>query len=120
MWGRHLIVNARSCNKLLIGLQSHIHRFSDDMVKQIDMTAYGKPLIVHFGSGNKSGYSLVQLITTSSITGHFCDESGDAYLDIFSCKHFSEQTAADVIQKWFEPSHIDMKLIERDANHKMS
>lgn len=119
MWGRHLIVNARSCNKLLIGLHSHIHRFSDDIVKQIDMTAYGKPLIVHFGSGNKSGYSLVQLITTSSITGHFCDESGDAYLDIFSCKHFCEHKAAEVIQKWFEPSHIDMKLIERDANHKM-
>jgi hypothetical protein len=25
------------------------------------------------------GYSLVQLIETSAITGHFCDRSGDAY-----------------------------------------
>ena len=40
-----------------------------------------------------AGYSLVQLIETSAITGHFCDASGDAYLDIFSCKDFDPATA---------------------------
>ena len=119
MWGRHLIVNARACNRSLIGSSSHIQRFSDDLVKQINMKAYGKPLIQHFGSGNKTGYTLVQLIETSNITGHFCDESGDAYLDIFSCKHFCEYLAHDIIETWFQPTHIDMKLIERDANHRM-
>jgi S-adenosylmethionine/arginine decarboxylase-like enzyme len=84
------------------------------------MKAYGKPRIQHFGEGNKSGYTLVQLIETSNITGHFCDESGDAYLDIFSCKHFCEHTASKTIQKWFEPSQIDMKLIERDVHHRMA
>jgi S-adenosylmethionine/arginine decarboxylase-like enzyme len=83
------------------------------------MKAYGSPIIKLFGEGNKSGYTLVQLIETSNITGHFCDESGDAYLDIFSCKYFCEYTAQETIQKWFAPNHIDIKLLERDAHHKM-
>jgi S-adenosylmethionine/arginine decarboxylase-like enzyme len=119
MWGRHLIVNARSCNKLLISTSSHIHRFSDTLVKKINMKAHGKPLIQFFGEGNKCGYTLVQLISTSNITGHFCDESGDAYLDIFSCKHFCEYTATEIIKEFFEPTHIDVKLLERDAHHQM-
>jgi len=119
MWGRHLLVNARSCNKKLITCPTRVHDFTLDMVKKIDMKAYGKPMIQHFGTGNKAGLTLVQLIETSNITGHFCDESGDAYLDIFSCKYFCEDTAKKVIEKWFEPNNIYTKLIERDANHRM-
>jgi S-adenosylmethionine/arginine decarboxylase-like enzyme len=119
MWGRHLMINAKACNKNLIGSYPNIYRFTKDLVQQIDMKAYGEPQIHHFGSGNKSGYTLVQLIHTSNITSHFCDETGDLYLDIFSCKDFCEYKAKEIIQQYFQPIQIHSKLILRDANHPM-
>lgn len=47
------------------------------LVKDIDMVPYGGPQVVHFGSGNKAGYTLVQLIETSNITAHFVEETND-------------------------------------------
>jgi len=115
-WGKHLILNARRCNSLSISNPRTIELFSADMVKRIEMKAYGKPQIQHFGDGNKSGYTLVQLIETSNITGHFCDQSGDAYLDVFSCAWFDEHMARVVVEQWFKPEHVDLKVVMRDAN----
>ena len=112
-------MNARKCNSLSIASPRVIESFTDDMVRKIDMKAYGRPMIYHFGEGNKSGYTLVQLIETSNITGHFCDETGDAYLDIFSCKGFDANVAKAVVEQWFQPEHIDMMMVPRDARLKM-
>jgi len=114
-WGRHLILNARKCNSLRISNQRTIELFAQDMVKKIDMTPFGRPQVLYFGEGNKAGYTLIQLIETSNITGHFCDDTGDAYLDVFSCKYFDEHVAKAVVQTWFEPEWMDMKVVERDA-----
>jgi hypothetical protein len=40
------------------------------------------------GSGRVAGYSMVQLISTSLISGHFANDTNNAYLDIFSCKGY--------------------------------
>jgi S-adenosylmethionine/arginine decarboxylase-like enzyme len=114
-WGRHLILNARKCNSIRITNQRTIELFAQDMVKKIDMTPFGKPQVLYFGEGNKAGYTLIQLIETSNITGHFCDDTGDAYLDVFSCKYFDENVAKAVVQEWFQPEWMDTKVVERDA-----
>ena len=112
-------MNARKCNSLAISSPRVIEQFTDDMVRRIDMVAYGRPQIQFFGSGNKSGYTLVQLIETSNITAHFCDETGDAYLDVFSCKWFDSNVAKVVVEQWFKPEHVDVLMIARDAKFKM-
>ena len=53
------------------------------------------------------GLSLVQLIETSAITGHFCDRSGEAYIDILSCKDFEAELAVSVVRTAFRPKHIN-------------
>jgi S-adenosylmethionine/arginine decarboxylase-like enzyme len=60
------------------------------------MVPYGEPQVVHFGSGDKSGFTLVQLIETSNITAHFCEETDDMYLDVFSCKPFNMDNIAAI------------------------
>ena len=61
----------------------------------IQMKRFGDPTIVHFGEEERvAGYSLVQLIETSNICGHFANESNAAYIDIFSCKYFDPELAA--------------------------
>jgi len=114
-WGYHLIVNAGGCDPAAIRSKEIIASFAKELVKRIDMVAYGSPIIKHFGLGNKLGYSLVQLIETSDITAHFVEETNDIYLDIFSCKSFKEKDAMDVFNKYFKPVTVEKRFLIRQA-----
>jgi S-adenosylmethionine/arginine decarboxylase-like enzyme len=118
-WGYHLLLNLARCNKHKITDRRNIELFTDTLVKKIDMVPYGRPQIVHFGSEDKAGYTLVQLIETSNITGHFCNSSGDAYLDIFSCKPFEKQVAEQTAKEFFQPEVSDSLFLTRTAGKKM-
>lgn len=110
------MLNARGCVPSTIRCKPIIEGFSRDLVKKIDMVAYGRPKVVMFGSGNKKGYTLVQLIETSNITAHFVEETDDMYLDVFSCKEFDPDTVKDVVEYHFGPSNIDTHMLTRDAS----
>lgn len=116
-WGYHLILDCKACNKDKIKSGENITAFVKHLVKAIDMKAYGEPLLEHFATHNpeKGGYSLVQLIETSSISGHFVDENDDVYLDIFSCKKFSIETVKEVVSEYFFPEQIRVTYLTRHA-----
>jgi S-adenosylmethionine/arginine decarboxylase-like enzyme len=114
-WGYHLIINAGDCDKAAVTSPATIYEFVTDLVEKIDMVAYGEPQIVHFGDGNKSGYTLVQLIETSNICAHFCDDSGDMYLDVFSCKPFDKNVVAQLVDDYFIPTRTNTTYLERQA-----
>ncbi len=115
-FGQHLVVDAAGCNDR-ISDRDAIAAFAQDLVQAIDMKAYGAPWIEHFGHDlpKASGFTLVQLIETSNVSAHFCDHSGEAYFDIFSCKDFDEQVALDVIARHFEPSVCETRSLTRQA-----
>ncbi len=115
-FGQHLIVDAAGCNDRISDREA-LAKFAGDLVKAIDMKAYGAPWIEHFGHDlpKASGFTLVQLIETSNITAHFCDDSGEAYFDIFSCKTFDEAVAVEVIQHYFEPAQCQTQSLIRQA-----
>ena len=114
-WGYHLIVDAASCNISKITNAEHVANFARELVKRIDMVAYGEPRVINFGSGNKAGFTLVQLIETSNIVAHFCNDSGDVYLDVFSCKSFSMSTVLDVFAEYFDPMTMRPNYMTRQA-----
>lgn len=113
-WGKHLLINAQRGNKN-IKCATAITDFSERLVKDIDMKAYGPPQVQHFGVDNKAGYTLVQLIETSNITGHFCDGTGSFFIDIFSCKDYNEHIVLDLINETFQPVKIHYMVVLRDA-----
>lgn len=79
------------------------------------MRRFGNPLIVNFGDDPRvAGYSLLQLIETSNISGHFANESAAAYLDVISCKNFDPQLAADFSRVTFEANKVTGAFISRD------
>lgn len=119
MWGYHLLLNARQCVPATIRSKPHIAAFSRELVRKIDMVPYGKPQVVMFGSGNKKGYTLVQLIETSNITAHFVEETEDMYLDVFSCKNFESDTVKEVVDWYFGPATVDTMFVSRDASIQM-
>jgi S-adenosylmethionine/arginine decarboxylase-like enzyme len=92
-----------------------IGSFSDHLVKQIDMVPYGRPQIQHFGSGNKAGYTLVQLIETSNIVAHFVEETNDMYLDVFSCKPYDPLIVLQVVHRFFSPLGMSHTFLSRQA-----
>jgi S-adenosylmethionine/arginine decarboxylase-like enzyme len=112
-WGFALSLDIARCKPALIRCPYNIKDFSNSLVKRIDMKKFGEPHIVRFGSGNKQGYTLVQLIETSNITGHFCEETNSGYIDIFSCREYDIEEAIRVVKDHFEPDYVIKHYLER-------
>jgi len=118
-WGFHGIFNLAKCSPKLIRCPKNIELFSSTLVKKIDMVAYGKPQIIHFGVDDKKGYTLVQLIETSNIMAHFAEENNSAYIDIFSCKPYEFKSAKQVIQEFFEPENMHSVFLKRSPPEQL-
>ena len=114
-WGYHLIVNAGNCDAEALRCGKTITAFAKDLVKKINMVAYGEPKVIRFGSEHTQGYTLVQLIETSCISAHFVEETNDIYLDIFSCKMFNQKAAMACFRSYFKPDRVEVKFMERQA-----
>lgn len=115
-WGYHLTLDCKACDIPAVMDYDNIWTFTERLVKDIDMVAYGDPQIVNFGSGDKAGYTLIQLIETSNICAHFCNEDGNAYIDVFSCKTFDEKVVIKLVSEHFKPERIKTSFFFRDAN----
>ena len=85
------------------------------LFKLIKMKQYGKPLIPYFGEKEEftKGFSLVQLIETSSITGHFSDYWKTAYINIFSCKKYDKEKAKKFTKDFFKAKRLKTKSLTR-------
>jgi len=114
-WGYHLIFDASGCDHDAITSHDNIYNFVKQLVKDIDMVPYGEPQIIDFGSGNKAGYTLVQLIETSNICAHFVNEHDHMYLDVFSCKPYDPNIVMDLAKQYFKCGNFNTAFIERQA-----
>ena len=119
-WGYHFIGNFGKCLPYSIRCGPHIIDFSKRLVRDIDMVAYGEPQLQHFGSGNKAGYTLVQLIETSNICAHFVEETDDIYLDVFSCKKFDPKIVDKIVHEYFRPFHSQSQILNRQAENGLT
>lgn len=117
-WGYHQMLDCGQCDKELISSASNIKAFAIALVNKIDMVAFGDPQVVHFGSSEAEGYTLVQLIETSNICAHFSESSLEVYLDVFSCKAFDPLLVEDTVIQFFKPMTIRKKFFIRDAKLK--
>jgi S-adenosylmethionine/arginine decarboxylase-like enzyme len=119
MWGYHLMMDCSKCIPGTIRCSQNISQFAKILVQKIDMVPYGEPQVVHFGSEDKAGYTLVQLIETSNITAHFCEETNDMYLDVFSCKPFNPYDVEVVVNMHFSPLHRNRTFLTRQAGKSL-
>ena len=116
-WGYHLMLDCSGCEIEEISSKDNIYQFIKDLVERIDMVAHGEPVIEYLLPGDpKHGYSLMQLITTSNICGHFMELDGTAYFDVFSCKPFNQETAKQVVQEYFHTKKMRVNYITRHAD----
>ena len=114
-WGKHLILDAAGCSPKMIGNPVVVSSFARSLVKRINMVPYGDPQVVMFGTGNKKGYTLIQLIETSNIAAHFVEENNSMYLDVFSCKDFDPLIVKDAVSEYFDAQRFRTKVMLRQA-----
>lgn len=117
-WGYHIMYDCSKCNKKNIKSEINIRNFLDEILQVTKMKKLGEPKFENLQIGDKNlyGFSCVQLIHTSSITAHFIDLSGNAYIDIFSCKEFDPEVVTKCIYKYFSPKKVNKHFLIRDAN----
>ena len=116
--GHHLMLDCAKCQKKLIKNETNIKNFIDEVVNIIDMKKLGNIHIENLQTGpiNLRGISVVQLINTSSIVAHFVQKTGNAYLDVFSCKSFNNNDIISCFEKYFKPKKIITHFLLRNVN----
>ena len=119
-YGHELILDLQDCNPATFNRDS-IDRYFTELCELIDM----QRCEVHFWDDvglppeecqtlpHTKGTSAVCFILTSSIVIHTLAILKTVYVNIFSCKEFDPEAAADFTRKWFEAKNCDPRFIRR-------
>lgn len=113
-WGLLTCIDLSNCNPELVRSEKDIKRFVEELCVLIDMKRFGETQVVHFGEDEKvAGFSMVQLIETSLISGHFVNINNNVYIDIFSCKIYDPAVAAEFTSAFFQAESCTHKAVLR-------
>ncbi len=113
-WGLSISVDLKQCDGKIIRSAKKIREFVDQLCELIKVKKFGKTIIVNFGENERVyGFSMMQLIETSLVSGHFANQSNAVYLDIFSCKEYPPYKAVAFCKKFFKAKKAIIKLTFR-------
>lgn len=116
-YGWELLIDLHECDAGSIAdgerIREFVVRLCDDV---LGMRRYGEPLVARFGMADPktAGYSLVQLIETSSVVGHFSEERATAYIDVFSCREFDPEKVELFARDFFGAGGAETRFLVRD------
>lgn len=114
VWGLLTSIDLHDCDPDLIRDAEAIKHYVHELCQLIEMKKFGDTQVVHFGEDERvAGFSMIQLIETSLISGHFANQTNHAYIDIFSCKYYDPQVAADFTQEYFKAKEIKIHYVLR-------
>ncbi len=115
LYGIETIVDLYGCDPVAIASESRLRQYLKEVVAALRMVPYGEPLVARFGfnAEHTAGYSIVQLIETSSITGHFSEIFGSAHLNIFSCKPYDSRAVFELSRAFFGAAGGTSRVLQR-------
>ena len=109
-------IDLRGCDVSRLEDSERIGRFAVELCDDVlDMVRYGEPIIEWFGVAEPktAGFSLVQLIETSSVVAHFSGHRRSAHLDVFSCKPYDAEAVERFCIDYFDADDASTTFIER-------
>jgi S-adenosylmethionine/arginine decarboxylase-like enzyme len=112
-WGLSASIDLHDCDPDSIRSRKTIQAYVIALCDLIGMKRYGDCQIVHFGEGRVAGYSMIQLIETSLISGHFANDTNRAYLDVFSCKGYDPAEVEEFSRKFFKARRSSFSMTVR-------
>ena len=102
-WGIWSGIDLHECNADTIRDAEKIKSFVRELCARIKVNPYGECQVVHFGEDPRvAGFSMIQLIETSLISGHFANETNTTYLDVFSCRYYDPKVVAEYAKEFFD------------------
>ncbi len=115
VYGYEVVMNLHGCDVKIMSDKKMLQKYVIDLCKIIDMKRYGKTLLPYFGLSEAftKGYSMVQLIETSAITGHFSELWKTAYINVFSCKTFDMKLTAKFTKEFFKAKSVKTHFLTR-------
>lgn len=113
-WGILTSLDLYNCNPQTIRDAEKIKEYVKELCHLIAMKPFGECQVVHFGQDARvAGYSMIQLIETSLISGHFANLTNAVYIDIFSCKYYDAEETARFSQRFFQAESINTHVVKR-------
>ena len=114
IFGYELVLDLLDCDAS-IKSEDAIYDYALQLCELIKMKRFGEPWIPYFGESDPvtKGYTLVQLIETSSITGHFSEHWKTAYINIFSCKEYDWKAAKKFTKEYFGAKRVKSRFLTR-------
>ena len=119
-FGKHFIIDADDCLGE-VKERKHIQEFIDVLVSKLDMKKKGETVFEYFEDNDYNrerdivGWSVVQIISLSSIVIHINEISRTLYLDVFTCGDLDELMVTLLLSEYFRPKKIKKQMITRDA-----
>ena len=119
-YGKELILDLHECDSSKFTRES-IKRYFIDLCELIDMEVCdlhfwddeGVPEVEKQTDPKTTGTSAIQFILTSNITIHTLDLMNTVYVNLFSCKDFDADAAADFTKAWFDGEIVSRTDIDR-------
>lgn len=113
--GQELILDLDGCDIRLLKSKTEIRNFVRRLCRLIEMKRYGETIIERFGSRTSfgEGYSFLQFIETSSITGHLLEINGKAFFNIFSCRRFDADKVIKFSVEFFKAKKVKNRILFR-------
>ncbi len=119
-YGKELVLDMHGCDPSLFNRQS-LRVFFKQLCELIDMQPearhfwddVGVPLEERETEPHLVGTSAIQFIRTSNITVHTLDLLEAVYLNIFSCKDFDAEAAADFTVSFFKAKKSHSRVLDR-------
>jgi S-adenosylmethionine/arginine decarboxylase-like enzyme len=114
-WGIASSIDIYQCKPETIRSAERIRQFVVELCDLIDMKRFQDAIVVNFGEEERvAGFSMVQLIETSLISGHFANLTNTVYLDVFSCKPYDPDVVAQFARTFFGGerciTHVTLRL----------
>lgn len=114
VWGIASSIDIYQCDPQKVRDAAFIRNFVAELCDLIRMKRFGETQVVHFGEEERvAGFSMVQLIETSLISGHFANLTNTVYLDVFSCKPYNPEVVQSFAQSSFGGSRSMLNVTLR-------
>jgi S-adenosylmethionine/arginine decarboxylase-like enzyme len=113
-WGLATSIDLHDCDPDLLKNAEAIKEYTAKVCIVIDAKPWGPCHVQYFGTNpDVAGYSMMQLVETSLISGHFANKTNRIFLDIFSCKYYDAFKAAIFSKEFFKAKDATFKCIIR-------
>ncbi|MBD3379861.1 MAG: adenosylmethionine decarboxylase [Candidatus Omnitrophica bacterium] len=114
-FGPHLMLDLRKCAREKLGDYGHIFKILYELPQAIGMTKITQPYVFPYSGlvPEDKGITGTVIIAESHISIHTFQEKDYVFVDVFSCKDFDVEKAADYIIDAFESEDYDKHIVNR-------